>query len=625
MAENKKGYIYTRVSTEMQVEGFSLSAQEERIRARAKSENIKIVGVYSDAGKSGKSIEGREEFQRMLDDVRSGRDGVSYILVFKLSRFARNVTDALNVLNDLKDHNVNLISVEEGIDTSKPTGKLLLTIIGAIAEMERENIAVQTMAGRIEKARQGLWNGGAPPLGYMLDENKNLVIKDDEAVIVKKIYELYLSDDTTGAVTIAKKLDKLGYKRPVSGESRLARITAPMVRRILSNPTYSGKIRYGYHTTEYDPESKHTRRIASDDYLIADGKHQAIIDEKTWAMAQDKLAARDKRPEPVHEDEYLPLLSRIVRCPVCGGSLNVLISRKRNRSNGKMYTAWKSYACFKDRNVKGDYCGWTKQIKCEVLDAAVEEVVLKIWDSATLDRQVYDKIAAGSDTKKIQEDLDRINDQIRKKQAVKTKMSAQMDALDPDDDLYDAKYDELVARQEAVFREIKVLEGGRAEVEAQKRQAESAQTTYGQVKKVLEELSVKLKRTKPENKRDLYHAVLSRIEIYPEKTVDGKIVKSIEFAFPVNGSTVDGIVIKDFEITAAESKATYKQISDYVRETMGIRVTGLYIAQTKRKYGLPIGEKKPEGQGHKVTCPPDKEKAILDAFRHFKMLPEEVD
>ena len=160
MTGKTKVYIYTRVSTSMQVEGFSLDAQIEKLTKYADYMNYEIVGSYQDAGKSGKSIEGRIEFQRMMEDISTGKDGVSYVLVFKLSRFGRNAADVLGSLQLMQDYGVNLISVEDGIDSSKDAGKLMISVLSAVAEIERENILVQTMEGRKQKAREGKWNGG---------------------------------------------------------------------------------------------------------------------------------------------------------------------------------------------------------------------------------------------------------------------------------------------------------------------------------------------------------------------------------------------------------------------------------------------------------------------------------
>lgn len=117
-----KVYIYTRVSTTIQVDGYSLDAQKSRMKAFAEYNDYEIVGEYEDAGKSGKSIEGRLEFNRMMEDIKSGKDGVFYVLVFKLSRFGRNAADVLSTLQVMQDFGVNLICVEDGIDSSKDAG-----------------------------------------------------------------------------------------------------------------------------------------------------------------------------------------------------------------------------------------------------------------------------------------------------------------------------------------------------------------------------------------------------------------------------------------------------------------------------------------------------------------------
>lgn len=85
-----KCYIYTRVSTAIQVDGYSLDAQKDKIRKYAEFQDMEIVGEYSDEGHSGKNIKGRPEFMKMLNDIEDGKDEISFVLVFKLSRFGRN-------------------------------------------------------------------------------------------------------------------------------------------------------------------------------------------------------------------------------------------------------------------------------------------------------------------------------------------------------------------------------------------------------------------------------------------------------------------------------------------------------------------------------------------------------
>ena len=108
--KNKKVrcYVYIRVSTTMQVDGYSLDAQRDKLRKYAEYQNMEIVQEFADEGKSGKSVEDRPEFQRMLDNIESGTDNIQFVLVFKLSRFGRNAADVLNSLQRMQDFGVNL-------------------------------------------------------------------------------------------------------------------------------------------------------------------------------------------------------------------------------------------------------------------------------------------------------------------------------------------------------------------------------------------------------------------------------------------------------------------------------------------------------------------------------------
>ena len=136
--KNTKCYIYTRVSTSMQVDGYSLDAQKDKLKRYAEFQEMVVVGEYCDEGKSGKNIDGRPQFLQMLKDIEAMKDKVQYVLVFKLSRFGRNAADVLSSLQRMQDYGVNLICVEDGIDSSKDSGKLMISVLSAVAEIERE-------------------------------------------------------------------------------------------------------------------------------------------------------------------------------------------------------------------------------------------------------------------------------------------------------------------------------------------------------------------------------------------------------------------------------------------------------------------------------------------------------
>ena len=134
----------------------------------------------------------------------------------------------------MQDYGVNLICVEDGIDSSKDSGKLMISILSAVAEIERENILVQTMEGRKQKAREGKWNGGFAPYGYKL-VNGNLEIAEDEVEAVKIIFDKYVNTQL-GVSGIAKYLNNAGFKKNLRGNNKYEFFTPHLIKIILDNP-----------------------------------------------------------------------------------------------------------------------------------------------------------------------------------------------------------------------------------------------------------------------------------------------------------------------------------------------------------------------------------------------------
>ena len=281
MREDKiKVYTYTRVSTAMQIDGYSLDAQKARMKAYADFNDYQIVGEYEDAGKSGKSIEGRASFCRMMDDIKSGKDGVSYVLVFKLSRFGRNAADVLSTLQVMQDFGVNLICVEDGIDSSKDAGKLMISVLSAVAEIERENIRVQTMEGRIQKAREGRWNGGFAPYGYRLVDGR-LEINEEEAPAIRTIFDQYVNTNM-GATGLAKYLENHGIHKIQRQNGKNPLFAASTIQKILKNPVYCGKIAFGRRRTEKVKGTRNEYKLVEQEsYLLVDGLHEGWCQKKS--------------------------------------------------------------------------------------------------------------------------------------------------------------------------------------------------------------------------------------------------------------------------------------------------------------------------------------------------------
>uniref|UniRef100_UPI00359C5A0C recombinase family protein n=1 Tax=Faecalicatena contorta TaxID=39482 RepID=UPI00359C5A0C len=143
------------VSSERQVKGYSLDGQKRYLTECAERQGMKVLAVYVEEGKSGKSIERRTAFQTMLDEIKRGTLQTDYVLVYKLSRFGRNARDVLNSLEFIMQYGVHLMCVDDGLESSTSMGKMMINILGAVAELGRENIIAQSLLGREEKAKSG--------------------------------------------------------------------------------------------------------------------------------------------------------------------------------------------------------------------------------------------------------------------------------------------------------------------------------------------------------------------------------------------------------------------------------------------------------------------------------------
>ena len=158
-------YTYLRVSTEKQVDGYSIDAQRKNVQKLADLKDFEVVNEYVDAGFSGADVQNRPAFTQMMKDIENEKDGITYVLSFKLSRLGRNAIDTLESLRKMQEHGVNILTDDGAVDSSSAYGNFFTLIMSGLAEMERENILAQTFAGRVEKARQGQYNGGQAPYG----------------------------------------------------------------------------------------------------------------------------------------------------------------------------------------------------------------------------------------------------------------------------------------------------------------------------------------------------------------------------------------------------------------------------------------------------------------------------
>ena len=552
--ERIKVYTYKRVSTAMQIDGYSLDAQRSRMKAYADFNDYEIVGEYEDAGKSGKSIEGRMQFRQMMEDVKSGKDNISYVLVFKLSRFGRNAADVLSTLQVMQDFGVNLICVEDGIDSSKDAGKLMISVLSAVAEIERENIRVQTMEGRIQKAREGKWNGGFAPYGYQLVNGK-LEINEEEAVAIRTIYDQYVNTDI-GSNGISKYLENHGIRKIQRQNGKNPLFDAHLVRLILKNPVYCGKIAYGRRKTEKVHGTRNEYHLVEqENFLLVDGLHEAIIPEDVWNAAQAKLIAQAKKYEHVNKgkNERTHLLSGIVKCPICGAGMygNKSIKYKKD---GTKYKDFFYYGCKHRGMQRGHKCDYRKQIREELLDDAVAEVIVKLVSNPHFASMMQEKINMKVDTTAIDQEITNYEKQLRQDYAIKSKLIEEIDNLNPDDRHYIRRKADLDDRLYRMYDKIEELESQLMDARAKKTSIEAEKITGDNIYKVLIYFDKLYFAMNDVERRQLIEALIAEIQIYEERKPNGQWLKSIRFKLPIiendlsigldNGEHVEKVAVK---------------------------------------------------------------------------------
>lgn len=538
--EKVKVYTYTRVSTAMQVDGYSLDAQKSRMKAYAEFNDYEIVGEYEDAGKSGKSIEGRTDFNRMMEDIKTGKDDVSFVLVFKLSRFGRNAADVLSTLQTMQDFGVNLVCVEDGIDSSKDAGKLMISVLSAVAEIERDNIRVQTMEGRIQKAREGRWNGGFAPYGYSLIDGR-LEVNEEEAVAIRTIFDQYVNTDM-GSTAIAKYLENHGIHKIARQNGKNPLFDAALIRRILNNPVYSGKIAYGRRKTEKVHGTRNEyHQVEQDDYLLVDGLHEALVSDEVWEAAQIKLVLQAKKYKRVNQGkgEKVHLLSGIVKCPICGVGLYGNKSIK-HKADGTKYKDFFYYGCKHRQMIHGHKCDFKKQINEELLDAAVAEIISKLVSKPKFASMMQKEINMKVDTSALEQEIAALEKQLRQCYAVKTRLAEDIDMLDPEDRHYSRMKTDMEDRLYKMYDKIDDLESQVIDAKAKKRAIEADKVTGNNIYKILIYFD-KLYAVMDQNeKRQFVETLIDEIQIYEERKPNGQWLKSIKFKLP--------IIEEDFEM-----------------------------------------------------------------------------
>jgi site-specific DNA recombinase len=311
--------IWIRVSTEDQARGESPEHHIARAREYAEWNRWNVREIYDLAGVSGKTVKDHPEARRMQRDIERGH--INGLIFSKLARLARNTRELLEFSDFFQKHQAAMVSLQEKIDTSSPAGRLFYTMIAAMAQWEREEIADRVNASIRIRAKLGKSLGGAAPFGYTWDDNK-LLPHPTEAPIRKRMYELFA--ETKRRKSVARLLNNEGY-RTRNG----SKFTDTTVLRLIQDSSAKGFYRANH--TYRNANGKLLQKPQSEWVLTP---VPAIVTDELWQQCNDIITERKSKrplgPRPVH------LFSGLLKCG-CGGAMYIYVRSPK-------------YVCHKCRN-----------------------------------------------------------------------------------------------------------------------------------------------------------------------------------------------------------------------------------------------------------------------------------
>ena len=339
--------IYLRRSTDDEHQPFSISAQDSALGKYVTTQpGWTLVATFTDDASG--ATTSRPGLQQALHAARAGRFDV--LLVYRVDRFSRRLSDLLDLLNELEEAGVAFASATEPFDTSTSIGRMLVQLLGVFAEFERETIIDRVTKGMAMKASKGKWPGGSRPYGFHVDqETHKLIPHPQEASHLREIFRLFV-EERLGTRAIADELNRRGVSnrtgKPWSGHT---------INRIIANPAYAGDIAYG------------------DVYV--ENAHEPLISRETWRKACEIAASRaDARTQrAMSGSDYH--LTGLITCPACGHKFIGTAATGRNR-------VYRYYTCF-SRSRYGTHGCQAQRLPADALDTAIMHALADFYTSHT--------------------------------------------------------------------------------------------------------------------------------------------------------------------------------------------------------------------------------------------------
>ncbi len=369
----KKGYTiavaYARYSSDNQRDA-SIDAQLRAIQDYAQKNNIIVIREYIDRAKSG-TTDQRPEFLKMINDSK-GKE-FEAILVHKLDRFSRDRYDSAIYKKKLSNQRVKVLSVLEPMLDGSPESIMLESIVEGYSQFYSANLQREVQKGMKENALKCLHNGGLPPLGYGVDpETKKYYIIDEEATIVRQIFDMYIKNK--GYSEMMNSLNSLGAKTK-KGQS----FGKNSIHGILKNEKYKGVYIFN-RSAPKDSNRKRNHHKSKDEseIITIDGGMPVIIDKITFDQAQE-LLKKNKHRSGSYLAKNTYLLSGFVECASCGHSMT-----GSTATGGRNKSSYSYYVCSQKNNKKK--CK-NKNVRKEYLEECVLQMIL---DELLVDEKVDD-------------------------------------------------------------------------------------------------------------------------------------------------------------------------------------------------------------------------------------------
>lgn len=356
---------YCRVSTEKEAQIDSLEKQIEFFNEFTKKNGYELYKLYADEGISGKQIKHRKQFQQMMIDAKAKK--FDKVVVKDVSRFARNTVDLLQSVRDLKSYGVQVDFLNNG-EVMEGGSEFILTILGAMAQQESANMSKRVKFGKDITAKKGR----VPNLvfGYdkIPDERYTLKINEEEAKIVKEIFESYVYKGI-GTTKIAWNLNDRGIRT----KKTKSKWVQTSIVRMLKNPIYTGRVTN--KKSEVTDFITGTRKdLPEEEWIVVERPEMRIISDELFNRAQELLEQRSKEFKLNNKREKTEyVFSTLIYCKHCGYSFRRI--KRKYKEDGPEYIRW---VCSGRNSMGVNHCPNTTVIDEEELLNAIKEYLKSI-------------------------------------------------------------------------------------------------------------------------------------------------------------------------------------------------------------------------------------------------------